>query len=260
MDTRERLNKLVREIPVPQQPARRDEDEDVKEKIPKAAAKMKQEIAQDNAKSRDKLRQEKIRRNMADSKYLNKVAAIGMQNSMLKPRGKDHQGLVLSRQNQLSMSNDAAGKMEGEGALSSLLQGPGAPKGGGGGGDGFLKKLGRKVDNAQMERLKGAEKLGKLGRKMEDAQVDSRNGNGRSDDVMEPGRREPQVPAIGGGRGENRLSQIAVLGGFDAESYLNGQKMVQGDGGDSMKKFQFNQVASDATPPDRFLKDYRNPL
>ncbi len=50
-------------------------------------------------------------------------------------------------------------------------------------------------------------------------------------------------------------SRIAVLGDFDMESYLNAQKMVKGD---SMKNFQFNQIASDALAPDRYLKDYRN--
>lgn len=52
--------------------------------------------------------------------------------------------------------------------------------------------------------------------------------------------------------------RIAVLGGFDMESYLAAQRMLEGQG-DPMKRFQFNQVASDATPPDRYLKDYRLP-
>ncbi len=48
------------------------------------------------------------------------------------------------------------------------------------------------------------------------------------------------------------------LGGFDVEGYLSGQRLEEGKG-DPMKRFQFNQVASDATPPDRFLVDVRHP-
>lgn len=55
------------------------------------------------------------------------------------------------------------------------------------------------------------------------------------------------------------LSRIPSLGLFDMESYLSIQRMAKGEG-DPMKRFQFNQVASDATPPDRYLKDYRNQL
>ena len=50
-------------------------------------------------------------------------------------------------------------------------------------------------------------------------------------------------------------SKITALGDFDMESYLGAQKMVKGD---AMSNFQFNQIVSDATPPDRYLKDYRN--
>ena len=49
------------------------------------------------------------------------------------------------------------------------------------------------------------------------------------------------------------------LGSFDVEGYLSVQRMEKGDGRDPMKRFQFNQVASDATPPDRFLQDVRHP-
>lgn len=54
------------------------------------------------------------------------------------------------------------------------------------------------------------------------------------------------------------LSGGVDLGEFEQEAYLGAQRMRAGEG-DKMKKFQFNQVASDATPPDRFLRDYRNP-
>ena len=55
------------------------------------------------------------------------------------------------------------------------------------------------------------------------------------------------------------VSHIAALGEFDMETYLASQRMKEG-GGDPMKNFKFNQVASDSTPPDRYLKDVRNPL
>ncbi len=48
------------------------------------------------------------------------------------------------------------------------------------------------------------------------------------------------------------------FGALDVESYLSGQRMKEGEG-DVMKRFQFNQVASDATPPDRSLVDVRHP-
>ena len=50
-------------------------------------------------------------------------------------------------------------------------------------------------------------------------------------------------------------SRIQALGDFDMEGYLNAQRITKGE---AMKRFQFNQIASDATPPDRYLKDYRN--
>ena len=48
-----------------------------------------------------------------------------------------------------------------------------------------------------------------------------------------------------------------ILGDFDMERYLSPQRMLKGQG-DPMRAFQFNQVASDATPPDRPLRDYRD--
>lgn len=47
------------------------------------------------------------------------------------------------------------------------------------------------------------------------------------------------------------------FGSFDPEPYLTGQHLK--DGEDEMKRFQFNQRRSDATPYDRDLKDIRNP-
>jgi len=54
--------------------------------------------------------------------------------------------------------------------------------------------------------------------------------------------------------------RLSILGGFDMESYLSEQRMTSNAGHNAMKKFQFNQIASDATPPDRYLRDYRNNL
>lgn len=61
---------------------------------------------------------------------------------------------------------------------------------------------------------------------------------------------------------KNKLPQHSssyhhLLGGLDVMGYLSAQRMLQGQG-DPMHAFQFNQVASDATAPDRKLKDYRN--
>lgn len=50
---------------------------------------------------------------------------------------------------------------------------------------------------------------------------------------------------------------LDFLGSFDMENYLSAQRMLEGQG-DAMKHFQFNQVASDATPPDRELHDVRH--
>lgn len=74
-------------------------------------------------------------------------------------------------------------------------------------------------------------------------------GQGFSDshEDMKPGLRN----------GVKQRSTFLELGAFDAESYLLAQKMEK-DEGDPMKRFQFNQVVSDATPPDRYLVDVRN--
>ena len=62
---------------------------------------------------------------------------------------------------------------------------------------------------------------------------------------------------------KNDMPQVSssyrhFLGKFDVEEYLSSQRMLMGQG-DPMSAFQFNQVASDATAPDRKLMDYRNP-
>lgn len=50
---------------------------------------------------------------------------------------------------------------------------------------------------------------------------------------------------------------LELLGSFDVESYLSAQRMLEGQG-DPMTHFRFNQVASDATPPNRELPDVRH--
>ena len=54
-----------------------------------------------------------------------------------------------------------------------------------------------------------------------------------------------------------KRSTYSFLGSFNMVAYLSAQQMEAGEG-DPMKKFQFNQVASDATPPDRHLIDVRH--
>ena len=71
-----------------------------------------------------------------------------------------------------------------------------------------------------------------------------------------PAQQVQNIPAAGAAPSQSR---IPALGEFDMESYLGAQRMREGEG-DPMKNFQFNQVASDSTPPDRTLKDVRNPL
>lgn len=71
-----------------------------------------------------------------------------------------------------------------------------------------------------------------------------------------PAQQVQNIPAAGAAPSRSR---IPALGEFDMESYLGAQRMRVGEG-DPMKNFQFNQVASDSTPPDRVLKDVRNPL
>ena len=57
---------------------------------------------------------------------------------------------------------------------------------------------------------------------------------------------------------DDSMNHLPNLDSFDVEAYLAPQRLLKGQG-DSMKRFQFNQVASDATPPDRSLRDVRLP-
>lgn len=183
-----------------------------------------------------RFQREQIRRSMADPSFLKRKAAIDMQNSMLKI--------------------GAGGRLKGEGfSLNRLLS------------DDDL------VRADEIERRRG-----------KDRQRDSRQGDWGRNEINEkvinefsdlkkkrrpldanewetPQRRiKKKTPAAtrAHARGEGEIkSKISVLGSFDVESYLEAQRMKAGEG-DKMKKFQFNQVISDATPPDRYLRDYRN--
>ncbi len=93
----------------------------------------------------------------------------------------------------------------------------------------------------------------KLQNRMKMAQESRDSGKQRKllvDKVVGPFGKQPTSSPL-----EKKPQSIAVLGDFDMESYLGAQKMVKGD---AMKSFQFNQIVSDATRPDRYLKDYRN--
>ena len=51
---------------------------------------------------------------------------------------------------------------------------------------------------------------------------------------------------------------LAVIKGFDKESYLAPQRMRIGEG-DPMMRYKFNQMTSDSTPCNRPLQDFRHP-
>ena len=76
----------------------------------------------------------------------------------------------------------------------------------------------------------------------------------RSQRVRRGNRRSP----VSDEEGFPLLRSITVdLGNFKPDVYLSGQHLEPG--GDEMKRFQFNQRRSEATPFDRDLKDVRNP-
>ena len=76
----------------------------------------------------------------------------------------------------------------------------------------------------------------------------------RSQRVRRGNRRSP----VSDEEGFPLLRSVTVdLGNFKPDAYLSGQHMEPG--GDEMKRFQFNQRRSEATPFDRDLKDVRNP-
>lgn len=165
------------------------------------------------SKSKSKLRRDQLRRNMADPSYLNKMAAIDRQNSLVKrkviSKSREMDSMIDKRdpfQNQMSNKAAVGGEPGGK-RIPGLLGGPG----GGRRNSNPLNNDGSRALNSQKNRHQSADVEG------------------------------------------------SHLGAFDQEAYLSAQRMLEGDG-DKMRRFQFNQVVSDATPPNRFLRDYRNPV
>lgn len=165
-----------------------------------------------DSNSKSRLEREHMRRNMADPSFLNKMAAIDRQNSLVKKKGSKLRGMDAMKNrndpfwNQMSNEAVVGGESRGKkipGLLGGLDGGRRNPN--------PLIGDGSQVVNSQKDRHRTA-------------------GVGRSD-----------------------------LGTFDQEAYLGAQRMKEGEG-DKMRRFQFNQVMSDATPPNRFLRDYRNPV
>lgn len=194
--------------------------------------------------NRDDLRRKDDQRhNMADPNYLSRKEAIDRQNSFGKPRGRGQWREQLSEREDLlrrQRHNEDAGAGGGgvvarkRGSVPSLWAG--------------LSDADRKVVKAKA------------------ADMEQNFEKALDGDAMSHKQRQhhlPETPLLAaqqhrGGRGEP--GRIAVLGSLDVEAYLGPQRMVEGDGGDKMKNFQYNQVVSDATRPDRYLRDYRNPL
>ncbi len=188
-----------------------------------------------------KLQKDKLfKRNLADPALLKEQEAIDRQNSLFKPRSnRQHHPMDDTFPNRPTASKhrrlDKFSELNEEGKPNVLNMLNGAKKPGGGG-----------VRNFESIKNEAVESLRRREWKLPEAAAgrDVAGGGG--------GRRD--------GEGEVQQSGIPVLGSFDVEAYLAPQRMVNGGKGDKMKSFQFNQVASDATPPDRFLRDYRNQL
>lgn len=188
------------------------------------------------ANQEELMEQHRQRPNMPDPRFLsNRKGAIDMQNSLGKrPKGK--------RQS----FNNPLNQVSNEGVQS---EGDRAPK--------------RKQSRAVMMDEVDPKVVEKLKRKtnMERNVIDEEKEN----DIIHqrgPRRRRNRVERLGGGGALQQQLQrdgLAMLGSFDTEAYLGPQRMLKGTDGDNMKRFQFNQVASDATPPDRHLRDYRHP-
>lgn len=179
-------------------------------------------LNEENKLYKDELRRkDDLRRSMADPNYLSKKEAIDRQNSFGKPRGRGQGKEQLSEREEL---------------------------------------LRRQRLNEAAVLDGGVRKRGNV--------PSLRAGLSDADRRVKADMEQNLVKALGGDMGdmshkrENRLPEtagrISVLGSFDLEAYLGPQRMVEG-GGDKMKNFQYNQVVSDATRPDRYLKDYRNP-
>ena len=179
---------------------------------------------------RDDLRRKDNQRyNMADPNHLSRKEAIDRQNSFGKPRGRGQQREKLSEREELlrrqHYDEGAGGGVRKRGNVPSLWAG--------------LNDADKKVGGAKSDMEQSLEKA-------------------LEGDKMSH-RRENLLPKTSLGRHHRKPDGMAVLGSFNVEAYLGPQRMVEG-GGDKMKNFQYNQVISDGTPPDRYLKDYRNPL
>jgi hypothetical protein len=224
--------------PAPLNSDRLEHDREMIARIVKSAA-------QEGIPGRDKLRREMVRRKMAEPEFLNKVAAIDRQNSLLKQRGKVR-GSVLSQQNQLS--NEVIGPGEQE---------KGRLRGRGPGGNYLRRRANSGVDGMSRSDSMQVKAMEDMERDME---------RDKEQRLLEQMKRKvaenkPMPSALRSRMRGGQSQGISVLGSvFDAEAYLSEQRMAMGGGGDKMKRFQFNQAASDATPPDRFLKDYRDPM
>lgn len=194
-----------------------------------------------------KLKNDKLfKRGMAEPEFLKQKAAIDRQNSFLKSGSKkQHQQHQLddfpNRQNSLKRQpanhfRSADLDSEEDEKPKDILQ--------------MLNAKNKPAGGRLMDFDQGAKKRLPNQPKLRERPY---KGNG--------GR----VRGGGGVRGEggwpegNGLGRIPALGSFDVEAYLAPQRLTMGTG-DNMKKFQFNQEASDSTPPDRYLKDYRNGL
>ncbi len=178
-----------------------------------------------------------FRSNMAGgSRYSNRSKAVDTQNSLRSDKLR-FRGAGMKR---------GQGRARDPSPLNRIVDKMVAVEGGKDGDDlsQLIEKVGRdKYKHAQRE----AEK-----KETEDPEA-------RNALIRKKKKRRPRLPK------GNVLSEHAqsnpggILGSFDAERYLSEQRMTEGQG-NKMKKFQFNQVISDATSPDRRLDDYRHPL
>ena len=213
------------------------------------------------------IRREQLKHDMANPEYLSRKAAIDTQHSLTKTRwGRRGMGGVPRQQNNpLNQLSDDVLKAAWEERQSSMNK--------------FRGKLQRKdtllhnqqdsfdqIHNEVVEAEGRDDRQGKVGwrgkmnildkmsaAKKRKALLERRAIDNRFDGL------EKETLKVDTGRKirDNSHSRISVLGTFDVESYLSAQRMVEGEG-DAMKNFQFNQVASDATPPNRHLRDFRH--
>lgn len=205
-----------------------------------------------NDKLEIEMLEEHLQHNRADSSYLSKKAAVDMQNSLLRHRGRSRE--VEPSLNINQMSNEAVGPDEGKKVRDFL---------GLGGVRGSRKFVGDANNNQMSNEAVGPDKdkMVGFGGVMGSRKFvrDAKRAGGLKSEHLGSQMSERNPPAINLKKVGEMQPRISVLGYFGVESYLSAQRMKEG-GGDKMKRFQFNQVASDATLPDRPLRDFRNPL